>query len=49
MFQFRNSGKCDDKEKKRISKEPLVFIIATMPQWPGPQEAVSIKGYWAIG
>jgi len=47
MFQFGNNGKWDNKEKKRISKEPLVFIIATIPQWPGDQEAVPVKGYWA--
>jgi hypothetical protein len=46
MFQFKNNGKWDDGQKKRISNEPLVFIIATMPQWSGDQEAVPVKGYW---
>lgn len=34
-FQFRNTG-----------DEPLCFIIATMPPWPGPQEAVPVSGKW---
>jgi mannose-6-phosphate isomerase-like protein (cupin superfamily) len=34
-FQFRNTG-----------DEQLEFIIATMPPWPGPQEARPVSGYW---
>jgi mannose-6-phosphate isomerase-like protein (cupin superfamily) len=34
-FQFRNPG-----------DEPLTFIIATMPPWPGPEEAMRVPGYW---
>lgn len=34
-FQFRNTG-----------REPLVFVIATVPPWPGPDEAVPVKGPW---
>ncbi len=34
-FQFRNTG-----------DEPLKFLIATMPPWPGENEAVFVKGYW---
>jgi mannose-6-phosphate isomerase-like protein (cupin superfamily) len=34
-FQFRNLGKI-----------PLKFIIATIPQWPGPEEAESVHGNW---
>ena len=34
-FQFRNTG-----------EEPLRFIIATVPPWPGPQEAVAVPGKW---
>lgn len=35
-FQFRNTG-----------WEPLCFIIATMPIWPGEQEAIILeKGCW---
>lgn len=34
-FQFRNTG-----------KDPLEFIIPTMPPWLGKQEAVKVKGYW---
>jgi len=36
-FQFRNTG-----------KEPLCFIIATMPPWPGSNEAIETKGKWAV-
>jgi mannose-6-phosphate isomerase-like protein (cupin superfamily) len=35
VFQFRALG--DD---------PLCFIIATMPPWPGADEAVPQPGYW---
>jgi mannose-6-phosphate isomerase-like protein (cupin superfamily) len=36
-FQFRNTGTA-----------PLRFVIATIPQWPGPQEAVPLDaGRWA--
>lgn len=34
-FQFRNT---EDK--------PLCFIIATMPPWPGPDEAIKTEGKW---
>lgn len=34
-FQFRNVG-----------TRPLEIIIATMPPWPGPQEAVRVPDYW---
>lgn len=34
-FQFRNTG-----------HEPLCFIIATMPPWPGPDEAVRVRDHW---
>ena len=34
-FQFRNTG-----------QEPLRFIIATMPTWPGEDEAVRVENYW---
>jgi mannose-6-phosphate isomerase-like protein (cupin superfamily) len=35
-FQFRNTS--DD--------EPLLFLIMTLPPWPGPQEAIRIEGKW---
>ena len=35
IFQFKNTG---DK--------PLSFIIATIPPWPGNDEAVVENGYW---
>jgi Mannose-6-phosphate isomerase len=34
-FQFKNSGNV-----------PLRFVIATMPRWPGPNEAVPTQGHW---
>jgi mannose-6-phosphate isomerase-like protein (cupin superfamily) len=34
-FQFRNTG-----------NDPLCFVIATIPRWPGPQEAVATQGRW---
>ena len=34
-FQFRNTG-----------GEPLRFLIATMPPWPGDHEAVRVEGRW---
>jgi mannose-6-phosphate isomerase-like protein (cupin superfamily) len=38
-FQFRNTG-----------EEPLCFVIATMPPWPGESEAEKAKGKWeALG
>jgi mannose-6-phosphate isomerase-like protein (cupin superfamily) len=37
-FQFRTVG--DDA---------LVFLIATMPPWPGPQEAVRVEDHWPTG
>ena len=36
-FQFRNTG-----------SEALCFIIATMPPWPGYEEAVRVDDYWDI-
>ena len=36
-FQFRNT-----------EKEPLCFIIATMPPWPGKQEAVRVQDHWKV-
>jgi mannose-6-phosphate isomerase-like protein (cupin superfamily) len=35
-FQFRNPG-----------REPLVFVIVTMPPWPGMDEAVRVADHWA--
>ena len=35
VFQFRNTG-----------REPLRFLIATTPPWPGPEEAVPCAGPW---
>ena len=35
QFQFRNSG-----------NDPLCFIVATIPRWPGPQEASPVEGFW---
>jgi mannose-6-phosphate isomerase-like protein (cupin superfamily) len=35
-FQFRNTG-----------DGPLSILIATMPPWPGPQEAEAVEGVWA--
>lgn len=37
-FQFRNTG-----------SEPLRILIATMPPWPGPQEAYPVEGQWEAG
>jgi len=34
-FQFRNTG-----------DEALSFLIATIPRWPGKQEAVPVRGRW---
>ncbi|MCI0440634.1 MAG: cupin domain-containing protein [Chloroflexi bacterium] len=34
-FQFRNTG-----------DEPLRFIIATMPPWPGAHEAYRVPDFW---
>jgi mannose-6-phosphate isomerase-like protein (cupin superfamily) len=34
-FQFRNTGAV-----------PLRFVIATMPQWPGSDEAVRVEDHW---
>ena len=36
-FQFRNPG-----------DEPLVFIIATIPPWPGEDEAIRVTDYWPL-
>ena len=35
-FQFRNTG-----------SEPLCFVIATVPPWPGSEEAVRVEDYWS--
>ena len=34
-FQFRNTG-----------DEPLSFVMATMPPWPGMDEAVAVENHW---
>ncbi|MFH0730303.1 MAG: cupin domain-containing protein [Pseudomonadota bacterium] len=34
-FQFRNTG-----------SDPLRFVIATMPPWPGADEAVRVENHW---
>ena len=34
-FQFRNTG-----------PDELVFVILTMPPWPGAGEAYRVEGYW---
>jgi mannose-6-phosphate isomerase-like protein (cupin superfamily) len=36
-FQFRNIGEA-----------PLIFVIATMPPWPGMDEAVRVKDFWPV-
>ena len=36
-FQFRNTG-----------RDPLIFAIATMPPWPGMDEAVRVAGHWPV-
>ncbi len=36
-FQFRNTG-----------DGPLVFAVATMPPWPGMDEAVRVKDFWPV-
>lgn len=30
-----------------IGAVPLCFVIATLPPWPGPEEAVRVADYWA--
>jgi mannose-6-phosphate isomerase-like protein (cupin superfamily) len=35
-FQFRNTS----------DNESLFFLILTIPQWPGPQEAIRVEGKW---
>jgi mannose-6-phosphate isomerase-like protein (cupin superfamily) len=37
-FQFRNTG-----------AEPLTLIIATIPSWPGSDEAEEVEGCWRTG
>lgn len=37
-FQFRTRG-----------AEPLVFVIATLPPWPGMEEAVRVADHWPTG
>lgn len=37
-FQFRNTGDA-----------PLCFVIATMPPWPGEQEAERVADHWQSG
>jgi mannose-6-phosphate isomerase-like protein (cupin superfamily) len=34
-FQFRNTG-----------ADPLIFVIVTLPPWPGDQEADRVDDYW---
>lgn len=34
-FQFRNTG-----------DTPLEFVLATMPPWPGPDEAYRVPDHW---
>ena len=36
-FQFRNTGEV-----------PLRFVIATMPPWPGEDEAYGVEGHWPV-
>ena len=36
-FQFRTTG-----------HEPLDFVIATIPRWPGPQEVVPVSDHWKM-
>jgi len=36
-FQFRNTGDV-----------PLRFMIATMPRWPGSDEAVRVEDHWPL-
>ena len=36
-FQFRNTGDTS-----------LCILIATMPPWPGPQEAMNVLGLWPV-
>ena len=36
-FQFRNTGEA-----------PLEFVIATMPPWPGKDEAVRVEDHWPV-
>jgi mannose-6-phosphate isomerase-like protein (cupin superfamily) len=35
-FQFRNTS----------DNEPLLFLILTIPPWPGRQEAQPVQGHW---
>lgn len=37
QFQFRNTG-----------WEPLVFLLTTMPPWPGEQEWSRVREYWPV-
>jgi mannose-6-phosphate isomerase-like protein (cupin superfamily) len=37
QFQFRNTG-----------KDPLVLVIATIPPWPGMDEAVRVADHWPV-
>lgn len=34
-FQFKNTG-----------EEPLCILIATIPKWPDPNEAMLVTGHW---
>jgi mannose-6-phosphate isomerase-like protein (cupin superfamily) len=36
-FQFRNTGSV-----------PLRFVVATMPPWPGQDEAYEVENYWSL-
>jgi mannose-6-phosphate isomerase-like protein (cupin superfamily) len=37
-FQFRNSG-----------DTPLRFVLATVPPWPGDNEAYRVADHWEVG
>ncbi len=36
-FQFRNTG-----------QDLLTFVIATMPPWPGMEEAIRVDDHWPV-
>jgi len=36
-FQFSNTG-----------EDPLCFILATMPPWPGEHEAIRVQDHWKV-
>ncbi len=37
-----------DFQFRTVSDEPLRFIMATSPPWPGPEEAVPVEGKWTV-